>query len=410
VQGELNALWFRDVDLEMPQRHGRGHAPLFLGGRMFVEGLGALRAVDAYNGRNLWEFALPGVQQAHDADHLSGTAVTGSNYCVAGDSVYIHDTQKCYRLDAATGRKVNEFTPPKSANGQPGRWGYIASDGQTLYGSLADSKHVTRFAYLRADTSDLLGESKVFFALDAKTGELRWRYDAVDSLRHNAVAIGGGRVYLIDRPVAAEDKWDPADKATKLAPAPKVDQPLGKLVALNAGTGKVEWQKEREAFGTMLAYSASHDALLMAYQSTRFKLPSEVGGKLAVYRGGSGERLWAKNASYVTRPLINDKLIYAQGGAWDLLTGDEHPFTLKRSYGCGQIAASKHMLLFRSATLGYLDLTRGSGVENFGGIRPGCWINALPVGGLVLAPDASAGCSCSYQNRSWMALSGSASE
>lgn len=47
-----------------------------------------------------------------------------------------------------------------------------------------------------------------------------------------------------------------------------------------------------------------------------------------------------------------------------------------------------------------------SGVENFGGIRPGCWINALPVGGLVLVPDASAGCQCSYQNRSWLALSG----
>jgi hypothetical protein len=88
------------------------------------------------------------------------------------------------------------------------------------------------------------------------------------------------------------------------------------------------------------------------------------------------------------------------------VTGEDKPFTFERSYGCGQLAGSKHMLLFRSATLGYLDLSRGSGVENFGGIRPGCWINALPVGGLVLVPDASAGCQCSYQNRSWMALTG----
>jgi hypothetical protein len=44
---------------------------------------------------------------------------------------------------------------------------------------------------------------------------------------------------------------------------------------------------------------------------------------------------------------------------------------------------------------------------NFGGVRPGCWINSLPVGGLVLVPDASAGCQCSYQNRSWVALEGS---
>ena len=60
---------------------------------------------------------------------------------------------------------------------------------------------------------------------------------------------------------------------------------------------------------------------------------------------------------------------------------------------------------FDPPTLGYLDLTRGYG-EDFGGVRPGCWINALPVGGLVLLPDAAAGCSCSYQNHSWMALEG----
>jgi hypothetical protein len=175
---------------------------------------------------------------------------------------------------------------------------------------------------------------------------------------------------------------------------------------LDAATGETKWKAEGAAWGTMLAYSQEHDALLMGYQSTRFKLPSEVGGKLAAFRGKDGERLWEKQAKYVTRPLINGRKILAQGGSWDLLTGQDQPFVFERSYGCGQLAGSRHMLLFRSATLGYLDLSRGSGVENFGGIRPGCWINALPVGGLVLVPDASAGCQCSYQNRSWMALVG----
>ena len=99
----------------MPQRHGRGQAPLFHEGRMFVEGLDALRAVDAYNGRNLWEFPLPDMLKAYNADHLAGTAVTGSNFCVAGGSVYVHDKQRCYRLDAATGRKLGEFPAPADA-------------------------------------------------------------------------------------------------------------------------------------------------------------------------------------------------------------------------------------------------------------------------------------------------------
>lgn len=407
VKGQLSPLWFRDVDLEMPQRHGRGHAPLFRDGRMFVEGIAALRAVDAYNGRNLWEFPLPNIQKAFDADHLSGTAVTGSNFCVAGGNVFVHDKQRCYRLEAATGRKLAEFPAPKRRDGQPGSWGYIASDGKRLYGSLANPRHQVRYAYGRADTSELLGESATFFALDAETGELHWRYDAEHSIRHNAIAIGPGRVFLIDRPVSDDDKWDSSDKSAKLPPVAKVMHAPGQLIALDVATGEQIWKSDREAFGTMLAFSPQHDALLMGYQSTRFKLPSEVGGRLAVFRGSTGKPLWEKEAKYITRPLINDQTIYAQGGAWNLLTGDDQPFTLNRSYGCGQLAGSKYMLLFRSATLGYLDLTRGSGVENVGGIRPGCWINALPVGGLVLVPDASAGCQCSYQNRSWMALSGS---
>ena len=56
--------------------------------------------------------------------------------------------------------------------------------------------------------------------------------------------------------------------------------------------------------------------------------------------------------------------------------------------------------------LGYHDFTRQAGTENYGGVRPGCWVNALPVGGLVLLPDASSGCKCSYQNRTWIALEG----
>ena len=51
LKGPLAMLWFRDTDLVMPSRHGRGPAPLVAEGRMFVEGLNALRAVNIYNGR-----------------------------------------------------------------------------------------------------------------------------------------------------------------------------------------------------------------------------------------------------------------------------------------------------------------------------------------------------------------------
>ncbi len=410
IKGPLSLLWFRDIDLEMSQRHGRGPSPLCDEGRLFAEGLNGLCAVDAYNGQPLWQFELKDVLSPYNADHLMGTAGTGSNYCLGEKSVYVRYKGRCYRLDAATGKKLAEFNPPKRKDGKPATWGYIACVDGVLYGSVANVEHIVRHSWRRADDqmAKLFTESMVLFALDAKSGKLLWRYDAKESIRHNAIAIGDGRVFLIDRKLALDDLLSRApDRRGGKPKQPPVGHPTGELVVLDAKTGKRSWSSTDDIFGTMLAYSEKFDMLLLAYQSTRFKLPSEVGGRMAVFRATDGYRVWDKKVKYNTRPLINNRTIIALGGAWDLLTGAVQPLEIKKSYGCGQLAGSKHLLLFRSATLGYQDLTRKAGVENFGGMRPGCWINALPAGGLVLIPDASAGCRCSYQNRTWIALKGS---
>jgi outer membrane protein assembly factor BamB len=410
VKGPLSVLWFRDINLEIPQRHGRGPSPLFHEGRLFAEGLDELLAVDAYNGNPLWRFELKGVLQAYNADHLMGTAGTGSNYCLAGDSVYVRNQDRCYRIDAASGKLLGEFLAPKQKNGKPATWGYIACEGGVLFGSIANEEHVVRHAYRPANDRmrRLFTESSTLFAMDANSGKLLWRYDAKESIRHNAIAIGDGRVFLIDRKLAVDDLLSRAPARRGAKPKhPPAGHPPGELVVLDAQTGKPHWSSKEDVFGTMLVFSEKYDMLLMCYQSTRFKLPSEVGGRMAVFRASDGYRAWDKKIDYQTRPLLNDRTILALGGTWDLLTGELQPFKFEKSYGCGQLAGSKNLLLYRSATLGYRDLTRPSSTEDFGGIRPGCWINALPVGGLVLVPDASAGCTCSYQNRSWVALQGS---
>jgi outer membrane protein assembly factor BamB len=409
IKGPLSVLWYRDVDLELPQRHGRGPSPLFHKGRLFAEGMDELRAVDAYNGRTLWRFPLKGVLEAYDADHIVGASQTGGNFCAAGDSVYVRYGGDCYRLDAATGKQLGKFAAPKRKDGKPSRWGYLACEDGVLFGSVVNEDHIIRHAWRPADKQmkQLFTESQTLFALDATTGKLLWRYDAKDSIRHNAIAIGDGRVFLIDRPLAQDDRLDRVakrrGKKTAMKPA---GHPTGKLVVLDAKTGKQKWTNGKDIFGTVLAFSEAHDMLLMSYQSTRFKIPSEIGGRMAVFRGTEGYRVWDKKVNYITRPLIIDRQIITQNGALDLLTGDERPFKMKRFYGCGQISSSKNLLLFRSGTLGYQDLSRDAGTENFGGIRPGCWINSLPAGGLVFIPDASAGCRCSYQNRAWVALQG----
>ena len=62
------------------------------------------------------------------------------------------------------------------------------------------------------------------------------------------------------------------------------------------------------------------------------------------------------------------------------------------------------MLIFRSATLGYIDLSASPETQNYGGIRPGCWIAAIPAGGVVTMPDAASWCTCSYLNQGTLAL------
>lgn len=411
IKGPLTAVWFRDIDLNLPQRHGRGPSPLFHEGRLIVEGVDGLIAVDAYNGLPLWRFEQKGILAAYNADHLAGTAVTGSNFCIAGGSIFLRNGSQCFRIDAATGKLTATFEVPKDGGGKASSWGYIACEDGVLFGSAANEEHIVRHAYIRADKQmgTQFSESTALFAIEVETGKLLWRYDARKSIRHNAIAIGGGRVHLIDRDLATGDMLSRVGARIKdpIKQKKESSHPTGRLVTLEAKTGKEIWKSDEDIFGTTLALSVRHDILLMFYQPTSFKLPSEVGGRIAAFRSGGGYRAWESKVSYRTRPLINDKMIVAHPTALDLISGKAIPVAIPKSYGCGQVSGSQNLLMFRSGTLGYYDFTRKAGTENYGGLRPGCWINALPVGGLVLVPDASSGCRCSYQNRAWVALEGS---
>ncbi|MEM7012900.1 MAG: chitobiase/beta-hexosaminidase C-terminal domain-containing protein, partial [Verrucomicrobiota bacterium] len=258
--------------------------------------------------------------------------------------------------------------------------------------------HVPTYRYRPGgDMNEQLTESTAIFVLDAITGELVWKYDASHSIRNNAIAIGNRALVLIDRQLALFDR-------TREGKPDETNHPDGELIAFDLTTGDVLWRNNKEIYGTVAAISKEHHAVMMSYQPTSFRLASEVGGRISVFDLSSGEHKWTQAANYRSRPLLNKDTIYAQGGAWDVLTGEKRPFNFARSYGCGILAGSRNLMVYRSATLGYFDLTRNEGNEDYGGIRPGCWINVIPAGGLVFAPDGSAGCSCSYLNQSWIAL------
>ena len=84
--------------------------------------------------------------------------------------------------------------------------------------------------------------------------------------------------------------------------------------------------------------------------------------------------------------------------------GAPEPWTFGNLQRCGLVSASEHLMLFRTSDLTYYDFSRQDGLGNFGAYRPGCWINIIPAGGLVLAPDSWSACFCAHQNRTTVAL------
>lgn len=409
IKGPLSMFWFREVDFEVPNRHGQGPAPLVDRGCMVVGGVHGLACLDAYNGRTLWTHEIPGNLLDYDGIHHDvGVGETGSNFCLGDGAVFVRHGESCTKLDLLTGKVLHEFKTPTGtgkATGPNRQWGFLAHSGGLLLGSVLNDEHQTSPRY---KLTQLRTESVRLFAYDAATGELRWTFDPAHSIRNNTLAAAGGRVYLIDRPlVEADHVANPRREGRKVEKLPAAAVPGGTLVALEATTGKELWRNDKEIFGTQLAVSEAHSTLLMNYEAVRhnfFALPSETGGRLAGFDLETGKVRWDREAEYQTRPIVNDYTVYAQGGAWNLITGEPVPFELQRSYGCGQISASTHLMLFRSATLGIRDLSRSERTENWGGIRPGCWINAIPANGLVLVPDGSSKCVCSYQMRAWFAL------
>lgn len=415
VQGPLEMLWFRDTDFLMVNRHGRAPTALVRDGRMFVEGMNGLRAQSIYNGRVLWEFTQPGILASYHREHSIGAAWTGGNMCLGPDRVFLHDGRACAVLDAETGKQLARWEPPRRPDGKPGTWGYIAYHNGILFGSLVNEDYLIKCWSDRWDTGNQFTESILLFALDANTGRLIWTFAPEHSIRHNAIAMGGGRVYVIDRVVAVEDELNyvaPETRrggsnrnAAKAKEPDKPAHPFGRLIALDEKTGDRIWETGGDIFGTLLAYAAEGDLLWMGYQAAhQASRSSERANQMAAFNAADGTCLWNIQAEYADRPVLNGRTIYAPPGAWDLQTGRKLPFELERSYGCGTVAGCRGMLVFRSATLGYIDLSTSSETQNYGGIRPGCWIAAIPAGGVLTMPDAASWCTCSYLNQATLAL------
>jgi outer membrane protein assembly factor BamB len=413
----LTVLWFGQPGPgEMVPRHERSVAPLSIDGRVFHQGEDVVMAYDAYNGLKLWERPIAGARR-------TGVSGNASNFVVCRDGLLVAMGDRCLRLDPVTGETLAAYPLPPGP--RAARWVYLACDGGLIYGSRTDNLPK---ASLAAAPARFNFASSVF-AMDLQSGEVKWTY-AGKSVGHSTISIGDGRLYLVDQDVAPQQREQVlAERHRQIANLPtrerlaaeralkKADVRL--VVALDAANGKVLWREPMDVtFGTggVLATMCSHGLLVVfnVYSDghfwQQFFAGEFAGRRVAVLSGEDGKLLWTKALGYRVRPLIIGDTLHAEPWAFDLRTGEQrtrvNPITgqtepwqfARPGHHCGCPNASPYALFFRSFCLGYYDLVGDFGTQHFGGQRPGCWINFIPAAGLLIMPEASAGCMCPFPN------------
>jgi outer membrane protein assembly factor BamB len=433
VKGGLGVLWYGDPGPgKMVNRHDGAVGPVSVNGRLIVQGEASVMAYDAYNGMFLWEYENPkvfrtGVFQNNNA----------SNLLASEDSVFIMEGNQVTQLDAATGKLQAAHLLPKDKQ-EIYQWGYVAYQEGKLFGTATIRKELAEALKRRGKKFD--ENTDAIFAIDVKTGAHLWTYQG-KNIEAPTIALGPDRVFFIDSSISGDERsallrQDMADlkkltgEAAKVMEARLKNYDARMAVALNATTGKQLWAQAVDVTdcsdigigGGKLTLMYKDDVLVLCgananghywkqFVSGEFKQR-----RMVALSAKDGGKLWSKDANYRHRPIIIGSKIIAEPWAFDLTTGDtimrKHPVTgeqvpwsmYRPGHHCGMLTGAPNMLMFRSGFTGFYDLYEDSGTQHFAGHRLGCWINAIPANGLVMIPEAGAGCVCQFSIESTITL------
>ena len=415
VKGELVLQWFGPPGpREMVDRHHRATPPLYTNGRLFVPGNERIFGVDAYNGAVLWQTELAGFRRV-------GAPRDGGNMAAAPETLYAVVKDRCYALAADDGSQRASFAPPTMANGKPRDWGFVAVVEDSLYGS-STQPGASRSDHSREQISETYYDfvpvvtSDSVFRLDRESGELKWRYASRGAILSPAITIGGERLYFIE----SRNRQTLDAKLKGRVQLTDFFRDEADLVALDRVTGNEVWRR-------MTDFSKIQHHLFLAYAKERLVAVgtrnerrgqrNTVQYDLTAFDATTGESVWkatqdqgqtagGSHGEQDHHPAIVGDVVLQEPYAYDLHTGnrrEDWPFA-RGGHGCGSISASASALFFRAGNPTMCDLATGERTRVNAVSRPGCWINIIPAGGLLLIPEASSGCTCNYSLQTSMAF------
>ncbi|MEA2012932.1 MAG: PQQ-binding-like beta-propeller repeat protein [Verrucomicrobiota bacterium] len=406
ISPEMEIQWFGPPGPNrMADRHHRQMPPLYSNGNLFILGDNYLYGVDGYNGTVLWERGIP---KSRRLGIMYDTAIMAAS----PDRLYIGSNNKCLALGARSGLVEASFDVPYKNE----EMGYIAIDKDIL---ILSSQPQNASWNKRFRNNDLMeGDfrpiacSRALFSYDVKSGKLLWRYRK-GIIFNPAIVQSEDTIYFLEsrNPALLQKPNGRFGIKDLLADG------YGFLVALDIKTGEIRWKQKMDLPYTNIIFLNYSAGVLVA--SGSYNVEKNVKYELVAYSAQDGSFKWRSDSSLRgakikgahgeqwQHPAIVDGGIFLQGHVIDLQTGK--PKQGRKAWyrsggGCGTIACSAEFSFQRYNHPTQKNLKTGVLSKLTLETRPGCWINMIPAGGMVLIPEASSGCTCAYSIQASIAM------
>ena len=401
VHGPVRIQWYGPPGPRlMADRHHRAVPPLVKDGRMFVPGENMVTAVDAYNGSILW------LRPISNSLRL-GAFLDCSNMVVDATNLFVVAEDTCHVLGLGGGEE-HAIPLPQLIPDQPHHWGYVARVDAQLIGS-ARKPDAAYDRQSRADDEALwydnmaMVTSDYLFALAPTGGQPHWIYRS-GVVINTTITIGGGRVYFLEShsPQALENKLGRMPMRTFL------DGP-NYLVALDLQTGETVWKRpfSLENCRHIIYLNYAQEKLVVSGNNYVNRtlwyffhgLDAKTGDDVWTASHDSGYAPQGDHGEQNRHPTIVGDTVYTFPLAYNLHTGRQlEGWKFDRiGHGCGNLSASASCLFWRGGNPWQWDLNNDAAPNRINTVnRPGCFINMIPAGGLLLIPEASSGCTCGF--------------
>jgi outer membrane protein assembly factor BamB len=411
VRGPVDLQWFgRPGPREMIDRHHRNVPPLYKNGRLFVPGDSVVFAVDAYNGTVQWETRVPNSRRL-------GVFLDSSNMVVDDNYLYIAAQDKCRLFNVDTGQAAVTHKMPQLIKNTQCHWSYLAHSANILFGSATNKDSSYTETSWDADNALWYHDMKVvtsryIFAMNPKTGKTLWKFRQ-GLILNPTITIGPGRMYFVE----TTSQKAMVDTLGRIPIKTLFDGGEQNLVALDIKTGKLIYRKKLDVsnFEEPVFLNYADGVLLLSGSKL---VGNDIIYHVDAFNADNAQRIWNINhnaelpadgahGEYNRHPTIIGDTAYVWPYAYNLKTGkkiEEWKFD-RRGHGCGGVSASAYGLFWRGQNPWMYDLSPNGGPIRLTQVtRPGCWINIIPAGGMILIPEASSGCTCDYSVQTSLAF------